>query len=822
MRTPSSRRLGAVGGVLAPGDPTPPPQDSTARVLAFGANRRARLGDADANAQSEEDASPALAKPETKATKAKTKSPAPSATSSRAKTNRVLPPSPSPARRRDAARRDENENHLSVERLRETRDRGDADAVAHLREGTKRWFVTARDETKEIAWWQIATTKATRRADVAEARLRTLESVVDELRAAVERERDDRVRVESVLRDAFDEPVVRDALRAFPEDADTPHDDDGSVVAARVFRALERRVAGDAEALEAARTRETYLAERLRDAETAKLGAFAAAHKAREELKAHVTRLRVDNELRKEAQGRLESNDADARELPVVRQQLLFARSELERLKENDENRAAIQSRAVADAVAQALRTRHDEAHAENLRLREALRVARTERGEADWEHARARESAEQERVAAMRGVTENAAQLAELLRAQTRETRHADSERARVAEEAGRAVERAISQREWALEVLDREVEAQEAFGKKLAYEMYLASLHAMPETAVRAEEEEDVAGFARAVAAEHRSASEKLRELARALHEQVKALPHIRQAARAAGVAAGWTAALAMATAATAKAGPREWPATNRLREQIKKGREDARREASRGAARRGVLQTLGLDLEPLCEASGKATIERLMMPSEPSLKQKPETKTPREKNVGDARAVPGTPGTFGTDHFYDAETPTTFATSSFRARDYFYDAETERTPERDGREATTPFATPAGAEGGDAARDAPAPEPPEAEADWIARAREAAATLLARRTVNGRRREMRHLETADSGWGEILAGSPATPGTSSASTKKRLAFRTPESTTPFATPSATVSCGKAYAPSKPAQREIDALVKSLSFAK
>lgn len=820
MRTPSSRRLGAVGGVLAPGDPTPPPQDSTARVLAFGANRRARLGDADANAQSEEDASPALAKPETKATKAKAKSPAPSATSSRAKTNRVLPPSPSPARRRDAARRDEAENHTSVERLRHLRDRGDADAVAHLREGTKRWFVTARDETKEIAWWQIATTKATRRADVAEARLRTLESVVDELRAAVERERDDRVRVESVLRDAFDEPIVRDALRAFPEDADTPHDDDGSVVAARVFRALERRVAGDAEALEAARTRETYLAERLRDAETAKLGAFAAAHKAREELKAHVTRLRVDNELRKEAQDRLESNDADARELPVVRQQLLFARSELERLKENDENRAAIQSRAVADAVEQALRTRHDEAHAENLRLREALRVARTERGEADWEHARARESAEQERVAAMRGVTENAEQLAELLRAQTRETRHADSERARVAEEAGRAVERAISQREWALEVLDREVEAQEAFGKKLAYEMYLASLHAMPETAVRAEEEEDVAGLARAVAAEHRSASEKLRELARALLDQVKALPHVRQAARAAGVAAGWTAALATATAATARAGPREWPATNRLREQIKKGREDARREASRGTARRGVLRALGLDLEPLCEASGKATIERLMMPSEPSLKRKPETKTLREKNAGDARAVPGTPGTPGTDYFYDAETPTTFATSSFLARDYFYDAETERTPERDAREATTPFATPAGAEGGDAARDAPAPEPPEAEADWIARAREAAATLLARQ-VNGRRREMRHLETADSRWGEMLAGSPATPG-ETASTKKRLAFRTPEGTTPFATPSATVAGGKAYAPSKPAQREIEALVKSLSFAK
>ena len=290
------------------------------------------------------------------------------------------------------------------------RDRGDADAAAHLREGTKRWFVTARDETKEMAWWQIATTKATRRADVAEAHARTLESTVHELRVAVERERENRARVESVLRDAFDEPVVRDALRAFPEDADTPHADDGSVVAARVFRALERRVAGDADALEAARTRETYLAEKLRGAETAKLGAFAAAHRAREELKAHVTRLRVDTELRREAQARLESNDADARELPVVKQQLLFARSELERLREADETREAIQSRAVADAVAQALRT-GDEAHAENPRLRGA-RVARTERVRRLGTRARARVR-RGGRAAAVKGVTENAAELA-------------------------------------------------------------------------------------------------------------------------------------------------------------------------------------------------------------------------------------------------------------------------------------------------------------------------------------------------------------------------------------------------------------------------
>ena len=277
----------------------------------------------------------------------------------------------------------------------------------------------------------------------------------------------------------------------------------------------------------------------------------------------------------------------------------------------------------------------------------------------------------------------------------------------------------------------------------------MYLAGLLAMPEAAVSVNEETDVAGFARAVAAEHRSANEKLRELARSLHDQVAALPHIREAARAAGVAAGWTAALAVAAAATAKAGPREWPATNRLREQIHKGREDARREASRGGARRSVLRVLGSDLEPTCEDSRKRTIERLMMPSEPSLKRSgdaPETK--KRGDAGDARAVPGgaggggtpgTPGTPGTDYFYDAETPTTFAESSFRARDHFYDAETS-TPERLPA-ATTPFATPAGEPEPD-----PEPDPVEEEADWIARAREAAVASLLRRGGPARRRHRR----------------------------------------------------------------------------
>jgi hypothetical protein len=162
------------------------------------------------------------------------------------------------------------------------------------------------------------------------------------------------------------------------------------------------------------------------------------------------------------------------------------------------------------------------------------------------------------------------------------------------------------------------------------------------------------------------------------------------------------------------------------------------------------------------------------------------------------------PGGGGTPGTDYFYDAETPTTFAESSFRARDHFYDAETS-TPERLPA-ATTPFATPAG-------EPEPDPDPVEEEADWIARAREAAVASLLRR--GGSRRGDR--DTAESGWGEMLAGSPATPG-ETASTKKRLAFRTPEATPPFKTPSAEERRRETYAPSEPARREIESLAKSL----
>ena len=64
-------------------------------------------------------------------------------------------------------------------------------------------------------------------------------------------------------------------------------------------------------------------------------------------------------------------------------------------------------------------------------------------------------------------------------------------TERARVADEAGGVVEKAIMKREWALEVLDRSAEAEEAFAKHLHYECYLAAALAVPEVATRGADE-------------------------------------------------------------------------------------------------------------------------------------------------------------------------------------------------------------------------------------------------------------------------------------------------------------------------------------------
>ena len=599
----------------------------------------------------------------TTTSKAKTRAPSTRLPSSNGKT-KTLPPSPLQSRARDVQRRDAlvvSSDHFAHSS--HLRDRGETDAVAHLRQGTDRWFVTTRDETKTVAWWQLTCTRETRRADIADERFKQVFEEAEVLRRSLETEHANRFRFEELLKGAFDQPTVRDALRAFPEDADTRHENDGSTVAAKVFRALELRINSDASQLEAAKERELYLANKLQESETQKFGAFAAAHKAREELKAHVTRLRIDNEIRREAQTRLEKNDADARELPVLKAQLSDARSQLVELKENDEKRVEIQAAAIKDAVKLALKTRHDDSYAENIKLREALKVQRTKLGERDWEHARAFESKERERVAALEGVRTNANQLAEKLRVQILETRHADVERARVAEEAGKAVERAISQREWALEVLDREIEAQEGFGKKLSHEFYTASLHAMPETAVSTEDEKNVAGLARRVAEEFTVERERIREIMAKLHSNIEAITHIREAAKAAGVVAGWNAALKVATQTTKKAGPKEWPATNRLREKIVKGREDARMTASRGAARRNVLKALGRDIEPLDLKDGVRTIERLMMPTEPSVKKVYDPKE-YSRNVGaqeySENVTAQSPG--GGDYFYDAETPTT----------------------------------------------------------------------------------------------------------------------------------------------------------------
>ena len=834
MRTPSSRRIGASGEPLAPGDPTPPPVDSTARVLAFRDARPTNRGPGVAVGDDSADVGvPGTTK--TTTSKAKTRAPSTRLPSSNGKT-KTLPPSPLQSRARDVQRRDAlvvSSDHFAHSS--HLRDRGETDAVAHLRQGTDRWFVTTRDETKTVAWWQLTCTRETRRADIADERFKQVFEEAEVLRRSLETEHANRFRFEELLKGAFDQPTVRDALRAFPEDADTRHENDGSTVAAKVFRALELRINSDASQLEAAKERELYLANKLQESETQKFGAFAAAHKAREELKAHVTRLRIDNEIRREAQTRLEKNDADARELPVLKAQLSDARSQLVELKENDEKRVEIQAAAIKDAVKLALKTRHDDSYAENIKLREALKVQRTKLGERDWEHARAFESKERERVAALEGVRTNANQLAEKLRVQILETRHADVERARVAEEAGKAVERAISQREWALEVLDREIEAQEGFGKKLSHEFYTASLHAMPETAVSTEDEKNVAGLARRVAEEFTVERERIREIMAKLHSNIEAITHIREAAKAAGVVAGWNAALKVATQTTKKAGPKEWPATNRLREKIVKGREDARMTASRGAARRNVLKALGRDIEPLDLKDGVRTIERLMMPTEPSVKKVYDPKE-YSRNVGaqeySENVTAQSPG--GGDYFYDAETPTTVkyesSTGTHRDTDCFYDVDVSTppvekvTPKRGHKTPATrltPYLTPG--EPRDDTKTSPASnQKAEFEEGWIEKAREQAVKSLLRRV-------QKQSATHQSTWGELLDQSPIeqspktpTDKKTKESTLKRLSFVTPPETKrkeePFHTPSASWSGKKQYTPSSAARVEIEKLAKSL----
>ena len=318
--------------------------------------------------------------------------------------------------------------------------------VYHVHRAARPWHVAAEDHTKTVAKWQLELTKMTRRAKSAEASCAHYERAHDELHARLEREHRARVAMETELAHIFSRPEVKDALRGHVEDdAAASHPDDGSVAAARVFRALEARIARDRDALEAAHARELRLVETARHAEAEKLGAFAVAKEAQEKLRAHVARLRVDNQVRAGAArvGRPRRRRARTRRRAA---QLVDAEMELERLRDSEARRVELQRAACRAAVRDALATRRDEATIESERLAEALRVARTRLGESDWEHARARESADSEHAAAVAGVVARAKALEEALEARTRETRHADAERARVADEAAAVVERAAA----------------------------------------------------------------------------------------------------------------------------------------------------------------------------------------------------------------------------------------------------------------------------------------------------------------------------------------------------------------------------------------
>jgi len=704
-------------------------------------------------------------------------------------------------------------------------DLGASRAARQLRAGPERWYVTAEDGAKELAKWQIETAKSRRRADAAEGQLVELRALNASLTERLRREHDARRVLENELGVAFASPVVHDALRSHVEGDAT-----GAITATRVFKALETRVVRDRAALEAADDRELRLVADARKAEAEKLAAFEVAKRAQEELRAHVARLRVDNEIRERA-ARETSQDAarTAHELPVALDALAKAEAELEVLRANEKNREEMQRVAIRAAVSAALRERRDEDARECAKLREALRAARTRLGERDWEHARASESAEAERAASLAGIVARARDLEAALEEARREARHADAERARVAEEAGAIVDRAVAQREWALDALQRAADAQETHALEMHHEVYSAALLAMPEVAVRVGDE-SLAAEARAAGEAARAALASVRECLRETARDAAALALARDVARRAGVARGWAAALHVADEATATADAKSYAAVRRVKAKIREGFLDARHEARRGVARRRLLAHLGAELEPVEGEDLKRLFDDQGEDEGGPDTRAPERASaavlePRDANARDRRAEVDTPevsarskprrsGDSPRKKASEGEAPSSVegARSPGPGGDYFYDAET--TVERAESGPTTPRGL----------RD----ETP----SWIARARSAASARSASRARTKPKESRRASPDAE----ENIR--TAAPGTGPASARRRLAFASSES---FQTPPTAFSKAEAtpaerlaaatratpasdgargYAPSRAAAREIETLVKSLRF--
>ena len=237
------------------------------------------------------------------------------------------------------------------------------------------------------------------------------------------------------------------------------------------------------------------------------------------------------------------------------------------------------------------------EAKVEAARLGEALAKVRTEYGEQDWAHAKDAERTKAGFERALATVLADRENLQRELKHSKRDGRRADVERARVADEAAAVVEKAVAQREWALEVLDRAVDAEEEFARHLHYELYRASLLAMPETARVDDAEIDGAQTLHEVCARARTEWQRevveLRGDLAGLRRDVAAAGIAIDASSTCGIARGWAAAVDTVEHAVRRTA-RVWAAMQRAGRRSRRRRR-RRRRAKRGKAAAGLREYL-----------------------------------------------------------------------------------------------------------------------------------------------------------------------------------------------------------------------------------
>ena len=492
--------------------------------------------------------------------------------------------------------------------LRRNRWRADGGPLKHERDGRTRWYVTAEDGTKEAALWQIELTKTHRRATALERERASLWAKLSDASARLTRERDARVAMESDVRAMFERPVVKDALRSGVDAAD------GADTAMRVFKALEDRITRDREALQAADARELRIVDMLRTSEREKMEAFAAARRATSELDAHVARLRVDAKVRSDVVAKAERATAEGRNASAMyeatREKLVEATLELEKLREKDANREELIRVAVERATANERRRCDTEATKDAAKTRAALAEMSKKHAEQEGNHARMMAETRAELKGRSEDTIKRAADLEREAYEAHREALHADHERARVAEEAGNVVEGAIRQREWALTALERCVEAEEAFTKKLHYELYVAASLAVPDTVGVTDEDEALHKETSVIAKHVKTQLSELKEELRGLrHDAVYATKVATDAARLAGIAEGAEACAKLTREAHALASwgrdatyaTEDEPGLRKIAEVMDEEAALARRESSRGEPRRLLMEYLGRELPP-----------------------------------------------------------------------------------------------------------------------------------------------------------------------------------------------------------------------------